>query len=208
MKLFHSDASPYARKCRVVVHELGLEDRVELVATKVAPGAPNREYGEGVNPLRRVPALLADDGSLIVDSRVVTEYLAHVAGDRALYPDGEKRWRVLSDAALAEGILDVAVSTRYETFTRPEALRWDAWVDDMRDRALSVLDRFEAAGVPVAGGGPGEPIDIAGITLGCALGYLDFRFPWFGWRDGRPGLVAWYERVATRVSFSATVPKG
>lgn len=205
MKLYYADASPYARKCRVAAREAGVADRVEEVFVKVAPTTANADYA-AVNPLRRVPALLADDGTLLVDSRVITEYLADQGGNGDLYPAGAARWRALAVAALAEGILDSAVGSRYESALRPAELRWQAWLDDHLGKIATTLDRIEADGVPAGGGSAGGAIDIAGVGLGCALGYLDFRFPDVAWREGRPALAAWYEAVAERPSFVETRP--
>ena len=53
----------------------------------------------------------------------------------------------------------------------------------------------------------GKRTTIGHIAIGCALGYLDFRFAAENWRTGRPNLARWYEAFAKRPSMAATVPK-
>jgi glutathione S-transferase len=44
--------------------------------------------------------------------------------------------------------------------------------------------------------------------VGCALGYLDFRFPQIDWRGTHPNLAKWHEKLATRPSYIDTAPPG
>ena len=79
MKLTYSPASPFARKVRMAAIELGLIDKIEFVPTAVAPGQPNDEYSQ-INPLKKLPALILDNGDVIIDSYVIVEYLDELAG--------------------------------------------------------------------------------------------------------------------------------
>jgi len=200
MKLYYSASSPYVRKVLVCAHELGLADKIELAATKVVPSEPNRDYAR-VTPLMKVPALEREDGPPLFDSIVICEYLDGRAGGR-IFPKGEARWRALRLNALADGVLDAAVLTRYETFLRPENLRWKAWTEGQLLKVDQALDFLEQ-NVGELGG-----IDIGTIAVGCALGYLDFRYADRRWRDKHPKLAAWWELVSKRPSFDKTVPKG
>ena len=202
MKLYSSPTSPFVRKVRIAAIELGLADRIDLEPTQVSPVDRNRRYAEAVNPLRKIPALLTDEGAIIHGSLVICDYLDALAGGGLIIPrEGAKRWQVLTEHSVADGMCDAAVLFRYETVARPESLRWPTWSDDQWDRVVAGLDWFEAR--PPAG-----PLDLGAITLGCALGYIDFRYPDRGWRDGRSSLAAWYANAATRPSFADTVPVG
>ena len=202
MQLFHSPNSPFARKVRVSAAELGLDGRIELVETHVAPTRPNRDYAEQANPLRKVPALVADDGAVLHDSGVICLYLDALAGGGRLVPaDGPERWRVLTGHALASGMTEAAVLLRYETAVRPEEYRWQAWADDQWDRIRAGLAWYEARPDALA-----PPLELAQIALGCLLGYLDFRFADRGWRDSCPGLAAWFAELGQRPSFATTRP--
>jgi glutathione S-transferase len=199
MKLFYSPLSPFARKCLVGAHELGLRQRIE--PTPVAAHPVNRDAGlVAVNPLGKVPALMIDDGTVLYDSRVICEFLNSL-GDGHLLPQNSGRWAVLKDQALADGIMDAAVLTRYENAVRPENLRWSEWSAGQLSKVTSALQEFEQRAASFA-----DRIDLGTIATGCALGYLDFRFADLAWRQRHPNLATWFERFGQRESMVATRP--
>ena len=199
MKLFYAAASPFVRKCLVSAHELGLRERLELVPAAAHPVNRDRAL-VAYNPLGKIPTLITDNGSVLYDSRVICEYLNGL-GDGHLIPDaGPLRWSVLVDQALADGLMDAAVLTRYENAARPESLRWPDWAAGQLDKVTCGLAEIESRG-PFAGRG-----DIGAIAMGCALGYLDFRFSSFGWREKYPNIALWFESFANRESMLATRP--
>jgi len=200
LKLYYAPASPFVRKCLVVAAELGLRDRIELVTAAAHP--VNRDKNVVAhNPLGKIPTLITDDGSVLYDSRVICEYL-NILGDGNLVPRaGEARWTVLSAQALADGVMDAAVLTRYETFARPEAFRWQDWITGQLAKVTSGLDALESRAADF-----GDRVNLGTIAFGCMLGYLDFRFASFGWREGRPKASAWFEWFGARDSMVATRP--
>ena len=202
MKLTYSPTSPFARKVRISAIELGLIDRIELVPTKVTPGTTNEDYSRSINPLRKLPALILDDGSTIVDSYVIAEYLDELAGGGKLIPaSGAQKWRVKTDHAIIQGMLDAMLLCRYEQMLRPEQFRWQTWIDDQWDRAWHGFRHFEARADAFSG-----PLDIVQIGIVCALGYADFRFPDCGWRKAFPKLAAFNETMMQRDSVRISVP--
>lgn len=202
MKLIYSPASPFVRKVLVLAHEAGISDRLERVNPgPLTPVNPNPEVVR-VNPLGKIPTLVLDDGVSLSDSRVICEYLDGLH-DGALFPAaGKERYRALTLQALADGLMDTAVGLRYETFVRPAEKQWDQWIDKQRERYHRVLDHFDA-GISSAGDAP----TIGTIAVGCALGYLDFRFADDDWRAGRERLAGWYDAFAARPSMRATEPE-
>ncbi len=202
MKLYHSATSPYVRKVMVLLHETGQLDDVELetvAGTPIAPAGPL----VGKAPLTKVPALERTDGPMLFDSRVICAFL----DDRAkagFYPDGPRRWDVLTLEALADGILDAALLMTYEARLRPEDKQWDDWVDAQWvkiERACSVLDQRWMANLS-------GPLDMGQVAVGCALGYLDLRHDARGWRNGNDALAAWFATFDARPSMAATRPPG
>lgn len=201
MKLFASAASPFVRKVRVAALELGLHDRIEIVPTQVAINAKNEAYAASVNPLRKIPALATDDGLTLMDSSVICEYLDDLAGGGRLLPRGGRdRWVVLTEHAVAHGMIDAAVLGRYETAIRPKEHQWGPWLEDQLDRVWDGLKWFENRGVADAG----AVMTINQITLACALAYLDFRYADRPWRDDFPKLAGWFKSIAQRPSIVAT----
>ena len=201
MKLFHSPASPYVRKCMVVAHETGLAARIELLPSAAHPVNRDRSIVER-NPLGKVPTLITDDGDALYDSRVICEYLDARAGARLFPAAGPARWRALTDQALGDGILDAALLVRYETGMRPEPLRWADWTAGQLDKMHTGLARIEAQAEGLAG-----RVDIGTITLGCVLGYFDLRFAHLDWRQAHPRAAAWFEGFNARPAMQATVPR-
>jgi glutathione S-transferase len=202
MKLLYSPASPFARKVRAAAIELGLGDRIELELTAVAPCTPNKDYAETHNPLRKIPALVTDEGVTLYDSTVICDYLDALAGGGKLVPlGGEARWRVLTHHALAQGMADAAILARYETWLRPEALRWPGFVADQWDRIDAGIAWFERHPESLAG-----PVNLAHLALGCTLGYLDLRTPEHDWRTPNPAVAQWFEAISKRPAFELTAP--
>lgn len=199
MQLYFNPASPYVRKVRVTAHELGLGEAIELISVSLSPVSPH----EGVrssNPIGKIPTLIADDGTAFYDSPVICEYLDALAGGNRIFPAaGAARWTALRRQAIADGIMDAAVLTRYEEATRPKELRWQAWVDGQLLKVRTALDALEREDLEGA-------FDIGTIAIACALGYLDLRFASEGWRKSRPRLAAWATAAGQRPSLAATAP--
>lgn len=201
MKLYTNPASPFGRKVKVTAIEKGLYERTDRIDRAVSPVAPDADVA-GANPLGKIPCLITDDGQALYDSRVICEFLDQIGDGATLFPaDGERRWRVLTLQALGDGIMDAGVAARYETFLRPEPLRWAAWRDGQKAKVARGLDRLEATADELT-----DLADIGAIAVACAVGYLDFRFAADAWREGRPRLAAWIAGLKDRPSLTATVP--
>lgn len=202
MKLTFSPGSPFARKVRIAAIELGLIDKIELTPAAVAPTQKNEAYSHDISPVRKLPALILDDGNVIVDSYVITEYLDELAGGNKLIPaSGPARWKVKSEHSMLQGMTDAMLLCRYEVGVRPKELLWQAWYDDQWDRAWEGLTRFEKHPDILT-----RPLDAAQIALVCVLGYADFRFPDCGWRKAFPKLDAFHDKMLQRESVKISVP--
>lgn len=205
MKIFYSGASPYVRKCMAVAHHLNLADRIEKLPSKVHPVNRDRSVIEH-NPLGKVPTLITDDGMALYDSRVVCEYLNDLGKGNLFPAAGKARWQALTDQSLADGLLDAALLLRYEVTARAENLRSKEWQDGQMDKLVTSLAGMERS-FGEAGASPEGRTDIGTISIGCALGYLDFRFADFDWRKSHPKLAAWYAKFAELPAMKATVPQ-
>ena len=208
MKLRYSPTSPFVRKVTVAAYELDLDNRIERIPTSVAPTKRNDDVVRD-NPLVKIPALTTDDGLVIYDSPVICEYLDSLAGGAKLFPaEGKPRWLALRQQALGDGILDAAILGRYETL-RPREFQWQEWTDAQLRKvrgALSALE-MECEGGELRDIPEGNLPTIGQITIGCALGYLDFRYASEVWRERHRRLGAWYGTFAKRRAMQETVPK-
>ena len=124
-----------------------------------------------INPLKKLPALILDNGDVIVDSYVIVEYLDELAGGGKLIPaSGAARWKVKSDHSLLQGMLDSMLLCRYEKMVRPEPLQWQAWSDDHWNRAWNGMARFEKQADVLS-----RPLDIVADRAGLRARLC--RFP-------------------------------
>ena len=202
MTLFHNPASPFVRKVRVLLLETGQQDRVTLQACMPTPITPDADLVQG-NPVGKIPALRLADGSVLHDSRVILDYFDHQHVGNPLIPrDGSARWRRLTLASLADGIMDAAVLVRYESALRPTEKHWAPWLDEQRNKIRRAVAELEQDAIAELA----SHFDIASISVACALGYLDFRHPDLQWRSANPQLAAWYAEVSQRPSMQQTQP--
>jgi len=195
-----SPASPFGRKVRIAAALLGLEGRIAIVPADTGDPADSlREQ----NPLGKVPALIAEDGAAIFDSRVIVEYLAGLAGEGRLIPvDLAARISALTLQALADGIADAAVLQVYEGRMREPAERSARWVEYQAGKVARALTALESK-PPESGA-----THVGAVALACALGYLDLRFAG-QWRTGHPRLVDWLTAFAAAVpAYAATAFSG
>ncbi len=198
MKLHWSPKSPYVRKVMICAHELGLLHRLELVRSVAAMLKPNPSIMVD-NPLSKIPTLVREDGSTLFDSVVICEYLNALA-DGPLFPQtGDARWQSLRWHALGDGLLDALILWRNEREREhPLPALLDAF--ELKTRATIALLGQEAEALGAA------PVSIGSITVGCALGYLDYRFETLAWRESAPALAFWLAKLRERPSFQATEP--
>jgi glutathione S-transferase len=204
MKLIGSLASPYVRKVRIVMAEKRLDYKLELEDVWASASSITE-----ANPLGKVPCLVMEGGEAVFDSRVIVEYLDTLSPVGKLIPPlGRERIEVRTWEALADGLLDAAILARLEqTWTgRSEGQRSQAWVDrQMAKVHASLLAMSQGLGEqPWCAGGH---FTLADIAVGCALSWLEFRFPQIEWRQTYPSLARLADKLAQRPSFADTVPR-
>ncbi|MFZ3582897.1 glutathione S-transferase [Loktanella sp. DJP18] len=197
MKLLMSPASPFARKCRVLLREADLMDTVAEVTVSTSPTATDHGVA-AANPLGKIPALLRDHGPAIYDSRVITRFLNHHAGAN-FYPD-TRLWEVLTLEATADGIMEAALAITYEVRIRPQDKQMDVWMDAQWAKAIRAVGAIDQRWMSHLTG----PIDMAQIGVACALSYLDLRHDARGWRSGHDALAAWHATFMTRPAMQDT----
>jgi glutathione S-transferase len=194
LKLRYSTTSPFVRKVVVTAIETGQDQDIERVTTVTSDAALGAD-----NPLQKIPAMTLEDGTKLIDSKVICDYLCH-RKNATLIPSGAKRWPVLARQALCDGVLEAAILRRYET-QRPETLRsieWDTKQKLKVDQALDALER-EASGF-------GDTVDLGTLTAAIMLDYLDFRFAHEAWREKHPNLAKWHQSFSQRPSLKSTMP--
>lgn len=206
MKLIGSLTSPYVRKVRIVMAEKKLD--YQLVLEDVW----SNDAILKMNPLGKVPCLVMEGQDSITgavfDSRVIVEYVDTLSPVGKLIPErGRERTEVRTWEALADGLIDASILARLEQTWggRTQEQRSPAWIERQMGKVYAAL-RAMGQGLGEKAWCSGNHFSLADISVGCALGYLDLRFPAIDWRGDHPNLAKLYEKLSTRQSFIDTVP--
>lgn len=191
MLLRSSPPSPFGRKVKIAASLLGFTPEIQIeIADPTDPNDSVRRQ----NPLGKIPTLITEDGVALYDSRVILEYLDHRAGGGRILPaEPTARFAALTLQALCDGILDASILQVYEGRWRPSERHEPKWLAYQADKIARALAVLEDAPPKI------DPLPTVGqITLACALGYRDLRFPGT-WRAEHPRLVAWLDAFAAQV---------
>jgi glutathione S-transferase len=196
LKLYTNPASPFGRKCRVIARELRLKLEEINISPFQDPGLRK------LNPLGKIPALVLDDGSVLIDSPVICEYLNHVGGGKFfpgmnIFKHNSGRWKALGLQALGDGLADAVVA--WVLLGREEQVAEKARARQMETilAALAALEKVKFAKDPTIGE----------IAVACALGYMELRLTDLDWRRAHPNLSGWYAQFCEYPSMKATAPK-
>ena len=198
MKLAYSPASPYVRKVTACAIKRGIDKQIERM--KIGTTDPELlKY----NALSKVPTLITDDGAYLFDSPVICEYLDSIGSAPKLFPaPGPARWKALTQESLGDGILD-ATQPRRREIPLPQDEGRKSYIALQQKKVKDALAVLEKQADTL-----GNLDTIGEITIGCALGYLDFRYGNEPWRPGHPKLEAWYAKVAKLPPLADTMPVG
>lgn len=201
MKLLYQTHSPYARKVLVAAHEMGLQDKLEVVHHETSPLQRNEAIFV-LNPLGKVPVLVIANDQVLFDSNVICEYLDGLHQGRKWIPfEPEAHFESLRMQALAQGIADAGITARWETERRPQALRWPEMHDGQVEKIAAACDFMEREI------DPDKLPDIGDVALATALSWIEFRGVYL-FSTGRPRLSAWYREFCARPSMLATALSG
>jgi len=203
MKLIGSLSSPYVRKVRIVMAEKKLDYQF------VEEDVWGNDAILASNPLGKVPCLVMEGGEAVFDSRVIVEYLDARSPLARLIPEpNRERTEVRTWEALADGMVDALILARLEATWagRSAEQRSPAWTDRQLDKVRHALDAMSTGLADKPWCALGNHLSLADIAVGCALGYLDFRFPKLDWRDRHANLVRLTDKLNARQSFIDTLP--
>jgi glutathione S-transferase len=197
MKLYYSPTSPYARKVLAVAHEKGLSSKIEKLAAR-EPGVNLHT----MNPLDKVPTLVTDDGEVLIESALISQYLDEIGGGRRLYPEsGKARRRMLQLDAIGHGVCDAGVLVRMEgRMHKPEQVSPE-WIERQQKKLKRGFAAMEKALEEL-----GSDVPPAHITYGVTLYFFEQHKVAPGWRDDHPKLAKWYDEFSRRPCMATTEP--
>lgn len=198
MQLFYTKRSPFARKVIVAIKEKGLENHftLELVDLKNKPADLL-----ATNPLGKIPALKLDDGTGLIDSPVICDYVDSLDKALRLIPkSGPKRFKVLHLEALADGMCEAAIAVFYQRDSgNPDQAVVDKNIATLH-RAFESLQNAHIKTIRA------KRITLAPIAVASALGYIAFRLPELAWEKKYKKLARWYVAFSERPSMKSTIP--
>ncbi len=201
-KLFYSDRSPYVRKVMVTLHEVNLFENVEIVSVRTNPLGVVEDLVD-VSPLGKIPTLVLRDGTTIFDSRVICSYLNSI-GKSDLYLAKENlKWSIKTAEANFDGILDAALLMVYEHRYRQDIYQNAEWLENLWKKIERTLDFYNNSSSKILSGS----LNMGQISLGCALGYLDYRHNNRNWRAKNQYLRDWFAEFSERLSMRNTIPR-
>jgi glutathione S-transferase len=202
MQLIGSLASPYVRKVRIVLSEKKIDYKLTLVDVW---SEENKVLAS--NPLGKIPCLVMEDGGAIFDSRVIVEYLDGLTPVHKLIPaSGRARIEVKTWEALADGLTDAAILIRTELNQRPESERSQKWMDRQSVKVESAMEMM-AKGLGDKAWCCEGKYTLADVAVGCALGWLDYRFAHLDWRSKHVNLARHLDKLKLRPTFAETEPR-
>ncbi len=196
MRLIHTPTSPFVRKVLVLAQEGSIASQIDLETMNPWSDASVAD----INPIGKVPALITDDQTLLVDSKLICEYLISTFGLVSMLP-ADLRFRLLNIQAIADGLLDATVQRFIELNMREQNTQSTKMTERFVTAIKRTLGYLEQSCELIT-----DSINLGSITTGVALAYLDIRYPEFAWRAAAPRLTAWFESFDQRPSMVTTAP--
>ena len=196
MRLFMTPTSPFARRVRVLLRELGIQGVEEVPSVLRDPESALL----GFTPLGKVPALEIEPGTVLTETAQICRWLDEQADGRLLPASANERNDAVAIEGVASGLLD-SVGLRSRFLRVPEDERSPRILRQEEERTARALDWLERRSATLARSGL-----LPQTTTACALGFMDWRLPESPWRGGRPGLAAWFDAFAERPSMRSTKP--
>ncbi|WP_378943417.1 glutathione S-transferase family protein [Mesorhizobium sp. ANAO-SY3R2] len=197
-RLLYSPASPYSAKVRMAAAYAGIPVEAVTVDT-----GPQPALLTDANPLGKIPVWITDEGEGIYDSRVITQYLNRLSGNKLLPRNADKRLDAERLEALADGLCDCLLAMVYERRSRPEEIVHQPWIDKQWSKVVRALDLLNANPPKLP-----KSITTGQIALRATIGYMELRFAG-KWEKGRPRLKRWAARFDEKFPDLKTImPQG
>ena len=197
MNLYLNQASPYARLIRVLLVETGLDTETEMIF--VDPWQSPDELLMA-NPASKVPALTLKDGTRLVESACISDYLIQQSGQSALspmsHPDAEIRLQILG---LGRAAIDCSFGSVIQQRFAPDSPLIERWLATL-PRIAGALDELYARRAST-------DADLADLTVAVAFEYIHFRLPEIQWQSQAPHLAERVSCLGQRTSLKTTRPR-
>lgn len=193
--------SPYVRRCAVSMKLMG-------IPFEHRPVSVFRHFDEfrAINPVVKAPSLICDDGTVLMDSTLIVDYLEHVVAPakRLMPADGRERQEALRLVGLAMAACEKCVQIVYEKEQRPADKRHDPWmarVAGQANAAFGELEKSAAKGRPWL---QGDDFNAADVAVACAWRFGQYYDAAEVPASGYPALVAYSQRAEALPELAST----
>jgi glutathione S-transferase len=192
--------SPYVRRVAISAQCLGVE-------YKHRPLSVFNDYDElrQLNPLVKAPTLVCDDGTVLVDSTLIIQYLSRVSDNGyALLPGNERQYlSALKLTGVALVAIEKIVQVTYETMRRPADTLHKPWLDRLLQQLDSALQQLDNT---VTGQQPwlyGKTMSQADISIAVAWRVSQYIVANYVNSSRYQNLVKFSERAEKQPEFMA-----
>jgi len=208
MILYGRDLSPYARRIDIWC---ALQGRT-VERRKIAPMGETWGEVRAHNPVGRVPVLVLEDGTELIETWAICDWLEETApdGKRLIPAEGVVRRDCMQRLALANSVTEKTVAMVYEKNRRPEQYQFPDWQERLTTQVrsgLAAMERKVQDEAGVDGFFGGETPDGSDVAFAVAYQMLEATNPWLI-EPAAPALAAHAARLAEAVPlFAETVPQ-
>lgn len=193
--------SPYVRRCAVSMKLMGVPFEHQSVSV-----FRHFDRFRSINPVVKAPSFVCDDGTVLMDSTLILDYLENCVapGKRLMPAEGHARQEALRLTGLALAACEKCVQVVYEKEQRPEDKRHGPWLARVAGQANAAFGELEKAAAEARPWLQGDRPNAADVIVACAWRFGQFRDSGEIPASKYPALVAYSQRAEALPEFSST----
>lgn len=201
MRLIGMLDSPYVRRVAISMKVMDLPFKHEAVSVF-------RHYDTfaAINPVVKAPSLVLDDGTVLMESQLILEYIERLAPPERLFTPGNDRdyarhQRIIGLALVAA---EKTVHAYYESSQRPTDKKHQPWLDRIESQLRTAYDLLESEIDSAQEWIFGSRFSQADITTAVAWRFTQFILKDIVSAEEYPALAALSERAEALPEFIST----
>jgi len=193
--------SPFVRRTAITMRFLGIEyEHRELSIF--------RQFDEfrALHPSVKVPLLILEDGTKLIDSNLIIDYLQTQVAGRSLVPvDGPAHREALRITGLALVVMEKVAQTIYEGDHRPAESQHGPWMQRLQQQLYGSVELIEEAAACIAEGQwlHGTSLSQSDISAAVAWRFMQHIDRIDADPDRYPALAAFSRRAEALPEFIA-----
>lgn len=190
--------SPYVRRTAISLQVLGIPFSHRAISV-----FRNFDEFHDINPVVKAPSLVCDDGTVLLDSTLILDYLETLAAPKRLLMPAEPKARLhaLRLIGLALAACEKSIQIIYERRLRPAEAQYEPWLERVHGQLLAACQLLEEEMRKQPLAADSATIDQAGITIGVTWHFLQREVPEIVKAQDYPALQAFSARVEALPEF-------